>query len=50
MSLYQVRADGSGVPDRLTTAEARTEHWPGAWSRDGQTLLFSVRNQSRLEL
>ena len=50
MSLYEVRADGSGVPERLTTAEAGTEHWPGSWSRDGETLLFNVRNQSTLEL
>ena len=42
MSLYEVPADGSGVPERLTTADAGTSHWPGSWSPDGQTLLFNV--------
>ena len=50
MSLYEVPADGSGVPERLTTAEAGTAHWPGSWSRDSQTLLFNVRNGPALEL
>ena len=44
MSLYEVSADGSGVPERLTTAEEGTSHWPGSWSPDGQTLLFNVQN------
>ena len=44
MSLYEVPADGSGVPERLTTAEEGTFHWPGSWSPDGQTLLFNVQN------
>ena len=42
MSLYEVPADGSGVPERLTTAEEGTSHWPGSWTQDGQTLLFNV--------
>ena len=44
MSLYEVPADGSGVPERLTAAEEGTFHWPGSWSPDGQTLLFNVQN------
>ena len=44
MSLYEVPADGSGVPERLTTAEEGTFHWPTSWSPDGQTLLFNVQN------
>ena len=42
MSLYGVPADGSGVPEPLTTADAATFHWPGSWLSDGQTLLFNV--------
>ena len=43
MSLYWTPADGSGAPERLTTAEAGTSHWPQSWSPDGQTLLFNVQ-------
>ncbi len=43
MSLYDVPADGSGVPERLTTADDGTSHWAGSWSLDGQTLLFNVQ-------
>ena len=45
MSLYWMPADGSGVPERLTTAEDGTSHWPGSWSPDGQTLLFNVQQE-----
>ncbi len=40
--IYWQAADGSGVPERLTTAEAGTEHWPESWSPDGETLSFTV--------
>ena len=43
MSLYWVPADGSGAPERLTTAEPGTSHWPQSWTPDGQTLLFNVQ-------
>ncbi len=43
MSLYWMPADGSGAPERLTTADAGTSHWPQSWSPDGQTLLFNVQ-------
>ncbi len=43
MSLYWTPADGSGAPERLTTAEVGTSHWPQSWSPDGQTLLFNVQ-------
>ena len=49
MSLYEVPADGSGVPKRLTTADAGTSHWPGSWSPDGQTLLFNVQRDLRTD-
>ena len=42
MSLYSMPADGSGVAERLTTADEGTFHWPGSWAPDGQTLLFNV--------
>jgi eukaryotic-like serine/threonine-protein kinase len=42
MSLYWTAADGSGVPERLTTAEPGTRHWPGSWTPDGKTLVFTV--------
>ena len=41
-SIYRQRADGGGVTERLTTAEAGTVHWPEAWSPDGSTLVFRV--------
>ena len=45
MSLYEMPGDGSGVAERLTTAEEGTFHWPGSWSPDGQTLLFNVEKE-----
>lgn len=41
-SIYLVRADGSGVPERVTQAEAGTSHVPYALSPDGQHLLFDL--------
>ena len=49
MSLYWMPADGSGAPERLTTAEAGTSHWPQSWSPDGQTLLFNVQRELRTD-
>ena len=40
--IYWQLADGSGVPERLTTAEEGTQHWPESWSPDGETLSFAV--------
>ena len=45
MSLYWMPADGSGVAERLTTAEAGTNHWMGSWLPDGQTLVFNVERE-----
>ena len=50
MSLYEVASDGSGVPERLTTAEEGTFHWPGSWSPDGQTLLFNVQTAGNWDI
>ena len=41
-SLYWMPADGSGVAERLTTAEEGTSHWMGSWSPDGELLVFNV--------
>jgi serine/threonine-protein kinase len=40
--IYWQAADGSGVPERLTTADEGTEHWPDSWSPDGRTLAYQV--------
>jgi len=40
--IYWQAADGSGLPERLTTAEEGTQHWPESWSPDGKTLSFAV--------
>ena len=45
-SIFWQPADGSGVPERLTTAEEDTDHWPESWSPDGETLSFSVASGS----
>ena len=41
MSIYTQPIDGS-PPERLTTAEKGTEHWPESWSPDGSTLSFAL--------
>ena len=40
-SIYWQLADGSGIAERLTTAEEGTEHRPDSWSPDGRTLSFT---------
>ena len=42
LSIYRRRADGTGVVERLTTAEARTRHEPWSWSPDGRTLMYAL--------
>jgi serine/threonine-protein kinase len=42
VSIYWQTADGSGTPERLTTAEKGTQHFPDAWSPDGRTLVYQV--------
>ena len=39
-ALYRQRADGSGVPERLTDPETGVSHVPNAWAPDGRLLLF----------
>ena len=45
MSLYSMPADGSGVAERLTTAQEGTSHWMGSWSPDGQTMVFNIQRE-----
>ena len=45
-SIYWQAADGSGVPERLTTAEEGTYHWPDSWSPDGNTLAFRMESNA----
>ena len=40
--IWRQPANGSQTAERLTTADADTEHVPDAWSRDGRTLLFEI--------
>ena len=49
MSLYWRPADGSGVAERLTTAEEGTSHWMGSWSLDGEVLVFNVQSDEVAE-
>ena len=42
VGIYWKRADGSGVAERLTTAEEGVMHWPKTWSPDGNTLVFKI--------
>jgi Tol biopolymer transport system component len=39
--IYWQAADGSGVAEKLTTAEPGVEHWPDSWSADMNTLAFT---------
>ena len=41
LSIYQQRADGSGVAERLTTPEDGTSHWPDSWYPAGEILSFT---------
>jgi Tol biopolymer transport system component len=40
--IYWQSADGTGVPERLTTANEGVENWPDSWSPDGRTLAYQV--------
>jgi len=42
LGLYRQRADGSGAPERLTTADRAVTHVPQSWSASGDTLLFTA--------
>ncbi len=42
LEIYWQPADGSGVPERLTTAEEGTSLQAGSWSPDGKTLALVV--------
>jgi serine/threonine-protein kinase len=41
VGIFVQRADGSGVAERVTAAEAGVEHVPGSWSHDGRLLAYA---------
>jgi Tol biopolymer transport system component len=45
-AIWWQRADGNGVPERLTKPEKGTAHTPDSWSPDNQNFLFSVNNNN----
>jgi serine/threonine-protein kinase len=46
-SIFWQKADGTGIAERLTKAEAGSFHAPGSWSSDGKHLAYTVvRNGS----
>jgi len=47
MSIYLQAADGSGVAERLTTADDATEHRPESWSQAQRTLSYAVIQSDR---
>ena len=49
MSIYWMPADGSGVAERLSSAEDGTSHWPGSWSPDGQTLAYMIERERQTD-
>jgi serine/threonine-protein kinase len=40
--IWRQASNGSRTAERLTTADAGTEHVPDTWSSDGKTLLFEI--------
>jgi len=46
LGLYRQQADGTGAPERLTTAGKGEAHVPESWSPDGRVLSFSVTRDS----
>jgi Tol biopolymer transport system component len=50
LAIYRQRADTPGTAERLTRPEAGQVHVPHAWSRDGNTLLFSVGEKDSFTL
>jgi len=48
--IYWQPADGSGVAERLTTAEPGARHWPESWSPDGRTLTYQVLTGDDLDV
>jgi serine/threonine-protein kinase len=50
LALYQILADGSGTPERLTTPDATTAHIPDAWIPGQQKLFFSEAREGKRTL
>jgi serine/threonine-protein kinase len=49
-ALFQQPVDGTGIAERLTTADRDTAHVPYSWSPDGASLLFDVQTRSGFSL
>ena len=49
-SLYWQAADGSGAPERLSTAQSGRQQFPMSMSRDGTRLVFSEPGQPPFDL
>jgi serine/threonine-protein kinase len=43
--IFLQAADGSGLPQRLTSAEEGVQHYPESWSPDGRVLSFGAVKQ-----
>jgi serine/threonine protein kinase/Tol biopolymer transport system component len=50
LGIFWQRADGTGSPERLTTALAGTSHVPESWSPAGDHMLFRVTQGSEFSL
>jgi len=48
--VYWQPADGSGVAERLTTAEPGARQWPESWSPDGRTLTYQILTGDDLDI
>ena len=50
LGIFWQRADGSGMPERLTKADKDTSHIPESWSPDGRGFTFSIVAPSGVSL
>jgi serine/threonine-protein kinase len=50
LAIFWQRSDGSAPPERLTTPEPGTSHFPESWSPTGDVLSFSAEKGNRYTL
>jgi len=48
--VFRQRADGTGVPERLTQSDKSVRYTPQSWSRDGDSLLLTADKGGTFEL